>query len=429
MSQPSGSGNAPHWSELRKLRREATVADDARVRRLVAVVDSAAERGEADQLIAPLRRRLAVLRPPRPLRMMRLLFCPLDPLVQPPAVWRPGGAGIPRTVVAPLSDMVVQALGPRADEVAAMIAGRTTNDRLAIADAGAILWPLAAAALRGGAAPANWNAATGLPASEFGPLAGTIGVLLGEGPLLWSLAMHLPGTDEPEFARGLLNTAAAAGPLAYSMMLVLLLASMPQAGFLVALADEIAAAHATLRLAPDRVFDFLIGAVEARQDGVQSMRTDIGGVLRGVSLLETLLRENANRPSRMTRLERVRRQMDEQCRAAFATTGELLLANEHTAAPAAAPDERQMSREAQARELRRVEAVGRRLGAAQFYDSGLRQVAEQLVAQPDMSAIERLRMAEILLGPDAALSLFGADGAGLSELDALLQKASQTTRK
>ena len=52
-------------AELRQLKRELLAADDQRVRRLVALVDRISVRGEADSLIAPLRPRLAMLRPPR----------------------------------------------------------------------------------------------------------------------------------------------------------------------------------------------------------------------------------------------------------------------------------------------------------------------------------------------------------------------------
>jgi hypothetical protein len=63
--------------------------------------------------------------------------------------------------------------------------------------------------------------------------------------------------------------------------------------------------------------------------------------------------------------------------------------------------------EAAARHLRRVDAVGRHLGNAAFYDRALRQTTERLVAAVGLGEIDRLRLAEILLGPDAALALLG----------------------
>ena len=65
------------------------------------MVDAMPNRGAADQLIAPLRARLAHLRPPRPLRFARLLFLPLDPLIVPAARWRAAQPAIPRTVIPP----------------------------------------------------------------------------------------------------------------------------------------------------------------------------------------------------------------------------------------------------------------------------------------------------------------------------------------
>ncbi len=72
--------------EIRAVTREVAGADDARVMRIVATVDAMSARGPADELIVPVRHRLAALRPPRPLRFARLLFYPLDPLIVCPGV-------------------------------------------------------------------------------------------------------------------------------------------------------------------------------------------------------------------------------------------------------------------------------------------------------------------------------------------------------
>lgn len=418
--------NDQRQSELRQLRREVAAADDRQVRQLVAVVDAAPDRGDADLLIAPLRRRLAVLRPPRPLRFNRLLFMPIDPLIQPASVWRPGAIGVPRSVVPALSGLTMRMLGAELDRVQAMIAGHSTHDRRVIAAAGAQLWPLAGQALRAARPPDDWIEATGLPVAEFAPLAGGVGVLLAEGPALWELCGVMDEAIELDAARRLLGTAAAAGSQPLAMMLAVLLARLPKSGYLMRLADEMSAAGQDVgRIAPDRALDFLIAGIEAQGRGGGSAQTDAEGFLRSAALLETMLDENSSKPSRVVKLEKVRRQLDEQCRATFATAAEQLLAVGKTDEAASSPAACVASREAQARQLRRVDAVGRRLGGAQFYETRLRQVAERFAREPAVTPIERLRLAEILLGPDMALSLFGVPLAATLQLDGLLQAAAR----
>src|ERR1019366_3719591 len=102
--------------------------------------DAMPSRGPADQLIAPLRGRLARLRPPRPLRFARLLFLPLDPLIVPAARWRAEQPTIPRTVIPVLAAAVEAAFGATGRTVASMIEGRTTEDTAVVDAAGALLW-------------------------------------------------------------------------------------------------------------------------------------------------------------------------------------------------------------------------------------------------------------------------------------------------
>ena len=57
---------------IREVNRDLAAAQDTQILRAVAMVDAMPDRGQADQLVAPLRARLARLRPPRPLRFARI---------------------------------------------------------------------------------------------------------------------------------------------------------------------------------------------------------------------------------------------------------------------------------------------------------------------------------------------------------------------
>jgi len=70
-------------AEIKALNRHLVSAQDAKILKVVAMVDALPVRGEADNLIEPLRARLAQLRLIRPLGMGHLLFMPLDPVLVP----------------------------------------------------------------------------------------------------------------------------------------------------------------------------------------------------------------------------------------------------------------------------------------------------------------------------------------------------------
>ena len=124
---------------IREVARGLAAARDEQILQVVAMVDAMPNRGPADQLIAPLRARLALQRPPRPLRFARLLFMPLDPLIVPAARWRAAQPAIPRTVIAVLAAAVEADLGASGRTVAAMIEGHTTRDHEVVSAAGQAL--------------------------------------------------------------------------------------------------------------------------------------------------------------------------------------------------------------------------------------------------------------------------------------------------
>src|SRR5580704_264145 len=96
---------------IREVARGLAAARDEQILKAVAMVDAMPDRGAADQLIAPLRKRLAHLRPPRPLRFARLLFLPLDPLIVPAARWRIEQPTIPRSAIPSLAGALAVDLG------------------------------------------------------------------------------------------------------------------------------------------------------------------------------------------------------------------------------------------------------------------------------------------------------------------------------
>ena len=78
------TGPAP----LPALDRDLTIASNEQLLRVVGLIDTLDRRGSMDRLLDPVRDRLALLRPPRPLALGRVLILPFeDLLVAESEVW------------------------------------------------------------------------------------------------------------------------------------------------------------------------------------------------------------------------------------------------------------------------------------------------------------------------------------------------------
>ncbi|MDE2199060.1 MAG: hypothetical protein KGJ41_08555 [Rhodospirillales bacterium] len=395
-------------NELRGVQRDLRGARDEQIIRVVAMVDAMPVRGAADALIAPLRARLAQLRPCRPLTFARLLFTPLDPLILPAPRWGRGAIGVPRTVVAPFAALLRAAMREEGAAIEARLAGHMADRQDILAEAGAALWPRATALLPGLPPPPDWAAATGLSVGDYAALAGSVGAMLAHAEPIARLA-GATAPDGGEIDR-LLTAAAEAGVLA--MMASLLVARLGGAGQVLEALDELAARPGATaeRDAAERACAFLLDGIEAAPLATMPLASAAEELRRTCGLLADLAARAARRPLRQARVDEVRREVDASCRARF--TGEIdagLLAR--TAGLAAASDADIAGIEAAARDLRRFETTARRLGGAELYDRELRRAAIALhppAGEDAAGRIDRARLVEILQGPDAARAMLAA---------------------
>lgn len=401
-----------HDGELGRLRQDMLDAEDARILRVVRYVDELPQRGAADALIAPLRPRLEVLRPARPLTLNRLLFLPLDPLIVPPQRWRPGAPGIPRTALPPLAAAVAAALGPLGAELRARIAGRQTRETDVIIEAGDMLWPAAAAAL-GGCEPQPTHPGAGGPdAAALLALARPIAAVLAHGSALYRCALHPDAAADPRESELLLTDAAGHSALALEMMLALLLSQTLDAGQLLRLAEDLASRFG--HPPPDAALDFVLGAFGDGSGPQDGMAAGTDAMRRAAILLDGMERRTVPRPAQTAKLERLRQRLDRTCRQRFEARAERL-ARMRPGGPDPVGDAEVGGIEFAALELRRLEAVARRVGGAGFDDAPLRRAADHLATATWLAPVDRLRLAEILLGPDAALALAEQAGPGGAE--------------
>jgi len=417
MAAPSTRSTNP---AIREVSRGLAGARDAQILRVVAMVDAMPNRGAADQLIAPLRDRLARLRPPRPLRFARLLFLPLDPLIVPPARWRPEQPTIPRSVIPLLAATVETVLGAAGRTVAGMIEGRTTEDAEVIDRAGGLLWDKAAAVLLEAERPIGWET-TGLSAQVHKPLSRRIGALLFQaGRLRHMMADAAQGLVPPEAVdvRTMLEDARRHEPDAQPMLIALLLARVPEAApVLLRIAAVLGQqGGAGLRHAGEQAADILLDQLEApggaeAQLGGHDLAEAGATVRRLTSLLGALDAETLT-PDRRGRLNDVRQRVRSGCEALFTERLTSDLIEPLRVCGAATGADAPAELEAAARGLRVLETEARRAGDDKTYDTLLGQTADmvrEMIVQGGLDRAGGLRLMEIVAGPEVALALLGEE--------------------
>lgn len=406
--------------EIRNVAHGLTDAEDRRILEVVAMLDAMPERGQADLIIAPLRARLARLRPPRPLRFARLMFLPLDPLIVPAQRWRPDRGTIPRTAIPAMAAATEASLGPLTLKIASLIEGRTTGDPDVVEAAGALLWPAAAAILMEAAnPPPGWDT-TGLAHHFYRPLALRGGALLSQAARLLRLETDAAlGSVPLEFKtlHALLTETAAFDSGIQPMAIALLFARLPEAApILSKMAQALGfRGEAMLRQAGEVAATILLdqmeapGGAEARLGGRDLTEASIT-VHRLVSLL-SVLDGGAMEPARRERLRGLRRRIHAGCLSLF--TGHL--SSEFLEPLRAAGPYEAWALEAAARDLRALETEARRMGGGGDYDLLLNSAAgtvRDAAARGGLSQMNSLRLMELLAGPDTALAMLDEKLAG-----------------
>lgn len=417
----------PGKAAIRSVHADLRAASDAKLAEVIAMVDALAERGEADRLVAPLRPRLAALRPPRPLRFARLLFLPLDPVIVDTARWRVDSATIPRGAIPPLAGAVLAALGDAGmgdvgRDVTVMIAGQTTASAQTVLRAGSILWPLAARALAGLERPVDWSR-SGLPSAAFGPIAATVAALLRPADKVAALRDGLARgmVLDQDLLGAVLRDTAGQGPAAWQAVTSLLLLQLPEPGLVLrAIAGAIRGGDPALRVAGEKAADAALrqlgtmaesGGLLRAAGGADGADAALAELARTGDLLAAL-DENGAGPERRQLIGQVRGHVSQACR--DWTQARLHDVLQSPAAPGG-DDAAVEAREYAARGLRAVETVGRRFGGAEHFDRMLRAAGDELARMatgPGFSAADRARMMELLAGPDAAIELLRQEARG-----------------
>lgn len=385
-----------------ELQRFLSDAREEQIARVVAMVDALAERGAADGLIAPLRPRLAQIRPPRPLRFARLLFLPLDPIIVSPVAWRLGQGQVPRTAIAPIAAAVHAALG-HAPELERQIAGRLAGDSAVENTVGAQLWSPAAAVIAAMTDCPGWQAATGLAQRAWAEIRLIVSAVLRIADRLTALAGGEPAGQPMLIA--LLDDIAGQPATALDAIMSVMLerAAMPER-LLFAVAQHSPAIAAASRTAASRTLkampDLLENCVATADLPSAAMM-----VARIAPLIDAI--ESTGAAERV-QVQAARSEAAQVCAARFHHS----MADEFMAPLArvsgAVNDAQAVALESTARELRRFEGAGRRLGNEAAYNRALREAEPFLTSSASgLERVDRLRLAEIVFGPERAASVAG----------------------
>ena len=171
-------------------------ASDAKLLEVVAILDRLADRGPADQLLQPVRARLARLRPPRPLTLRRVLVLPFEDLLVQAGDYQPERRRLSRATLRPLLDIALSGLEPGlARTLEAAARGRDMREGDVVLSVGERLWPAAHRALvarLAADAPTPEAAAQLAAVAELLPLAHAIVTTL------WELPPRPMGPLSPE---------------------------------------------------------------------------------------------------------------------------------------------------------------------------------------------------------------------------------------
>ncbi|WP_428485511.1 hypothetical protein [Rhodopila sp.] len=410
MAEPGIQSRDP---SIRALSRGVADADDARIMRIVATVDAMAARGAADDLIASVRHRLCEMRPARPLRLARLLFLPLDPLIVGPAHWKPVHCTIPRTVISPMAEVVEMALGDKAASIKRAVHDRGTDQTDLISALGTMLWPEAAVILAASDVPVVWQQ-TGLGTQVYRDLARRLAALLSQASALDSLcAETAQGLLPPnrKVVEAMVRQVSAMDPTALPMLTTLLLTRLPTSVRLLYVIESGSKA-AAIKAATDQAAALLLAQFDATE-GAESLvaaatLAESGATAaRIAALLNELGQDNAPQVRR-NQVRGLRQRLDTDCKARFSTglNEQLLIPlRELSAQPSAAA---LADLEATARGLRALEAEARTISGGSTYDKLLAQAADQVRACSNDGGLEltdQVRLMEILIGSDAALEM------------------------
>ncbi|MGD9508037.1 MAG: hypothetical protein AB7I59_27955 [Geminicoccaceae bacterium] len=413
-----------------ELNRDMGSASDEQLLRVVGLIDTLDRRGTVDGLLAPVRARLALLRPPRPLTLGRVAVMPFEDLLVPSAEAWADRCCFPREKLGWFVEQVPAALAPhQLEELRRRAAGRSMLEAGEVRAIGEVLWPAAAAA-------ALRCAEAHEPASDLRRQLSAVAPLLSLGPALlptlWQLPPRPMGTLDRQRADLLLAAvrgAVALGEQAAQSVLELLLVRSSSPLVVLEplrhaeLGIEARRREAMLaRLVRRRIADMRTLASRLTDEGANGPRPSAAQLLRLVSDLDALEGKWPLGGEDRDALAAIREQASAGIGAGIeAAVGREILGPLATLAAGELSDDEVERLENCARNTRRLSIAGARLGLAATPDAmlgGYLPAVHEAIRhnaadrRGRRGLLEQLRVVEIMFGSDAAAQLYGELRAG-----------------
>lgn len=402
---------------LRSLSSELEETADLKLLQITRMIDMMPSRGEADLLLAPVRSRLATLRPPRPMTPTRLLFTPFDPVLVPAGDWAPGRLSIPRSIVTPIAGLLLGGGGTKVPQIPACING----DDAALTRCAGPFWTGMAQRLADIELPQlwstpSWQAKQGFTLTMVEQLVPLLTLVLRRSVEIRTLPAAADPACEPALA-ALLSEAVQTGPLGWGIMLALLFDRV---------APDLVAMTASALLRGSRGATALAAGLDlATAEALDRIELQIGGNVpdgllepHEMNLRLTLIgriesfRRLRHRPAEeQRRIGRLREALAVTNRRMFEhtlrerLTADAGMAGLNPSAQAVAETVRAL--EAGARGMRRFALAAGKLGDTDQYERLLAEAAARTAGSVNaLSSIDRMRLTELLIGSDKAAQLF-----------------------
>jgi hypothetical protein len=396
-------------AETRRLSRALATASDTALHQVIDILDRLPDRTDIDRLLDAARPRLRLLRPPRRLALTRLLFQPLNGAIVDSGAWKRGSNRLPRSALPALADSLRMAMGSEGQRLEASFANKTFRDRSEVEAGGRILWA-AAAALAPQLRPTPRWETTGLRPQDFAQfLHIATGVWRHAMPIWAAMQAATWGPPEDAVQDALAPLAEDTSP-AFDVALATLMKDATNPGRVVATAA---------RLSP-RAASVADAAVDAWLDEakVELPDADLVSVATAAETFGRAFDDIKNAPpntstQRAKKVRNLRREADTHVRAAYDEGLKEEILRQLPSLAVSATQDQMLAIEEQARALRRLEMIGRSFGAQQGYDSSSQRIraaiegTKSALAPGGMTKLDLARLAEILIGGEAALDILG----------------------
>jgi hypothetical protein len=413
-------------SALPGLDRDLSVASNEQLLRVVGLIDTLDRRGPMDRLLDPVRDRLALLRPPRPLALGRVLILPFEDLLVPDGEVWPGRRCLSRAHLGMLIELVTADLpAATASALKARATGQTMMSGDVVKEIGTTLWPAAAAIITSLVERASEYPERDRQLAGVAPLLALGAAVV---PTIWQLPPR-PITSLPRPALELvLDLLRAALPLGAEAVLALLELLLARTASPMVVLDPLRGADFGL---PPRERDALLGQLVHRRiadmgettmrlatPAASGARADAAGILRLAADLEALEGNWPVSPGDKAALAAIRRSVSTFVGSGIETVvrHEILSQLTTLAQPDGMSDDGIERLEETARHTRRLGIAGAKLGLAATPDSLLKPFLQsfqdavrarcQSGGQRPAGLLEQVRVVEILFGADAAMRLY-----------------------